>query len=257
VIKIYYFSGTGNTLWSAKKIAEQCGEKYELINIGAESKKDEIVLEADAVLILFPSYAYGAPLIVNSFVKRAVFKTPYLALFVTYGTSPAGTLGNLYSVIKRKGVKAVYSGKIPAVENYIPMFGSPKPGTIDKRVGLQKESTKEAALIVKERRINSIGTFRPISKFVWVLFTAGIKIFYKWYRVGKDCNGCGICEKVCPVSAITMRNKRPVHSNKCEHCQGCINWCPVSAINFGFMSPKTKRYHHPEIGITDISASDK
>ena len=38
MIKIYYFSGTGNTLWSAKKIAEQCGENELLIEFDSPQR---------------------------------------------------------------------------------------------------------------------------------------------------------------------------------------------------------------------------
>ena len=56
--KIYYFSGTGNCLWSAKKIAQLIGTDSELYNIGLEVEKDKIIIEAEAVVIVFPSYGY-------------------------------------------------------------------------------------------------------------------------------------------------------------------------------------------------------
>ena len=251
--KICYFSGTGNTLWSAEKIAGQIGDKYELINIGIEAQKDAIILEADAVVLLFPAYAYGAPLVVHKFVQRAVFKTPYAAVFVTFGTSPGGALAEIGRILKRKKINAVYFGRIPAVENYIAIFGPPKAGTTEKRLQLQEKATAEAVYCIQERRANRINTFRPFSAFIALLFSLGVKVFYRWYKVSADCNGCGICEKVCPVSAITMKNGRPEFSAKCEHCQGCLNWCPRRAIHFGRLKSGTPRYHHPEISAADIS----
>ena len=251
--KICYFSGTGNTLWSAKRIAELVGGGCELINIGAEVQKETIVIEADAVVLLFPSYAYGLPLVVRRFLQRAEFRTGYIASFVTFGTSPGGTLAFAAGILKRKGIKAALYGRIPAVENYIAIFGPPDEKTAAARLAMQRETTKEAARCVIERRVNRINTFRPFSAFVSLLFSLGVKIFYRFFRVSGDCNGCGICVKLCPVSAIVMRDKRPVFSGKCEHCQGCLNWCPQKAISFGRLRFDTPRYHHPEIGITDIS----
>ena len=254
MIKIYYFSGTGNTLWSARRIAEIIGaEKCQLVNIGAEAQKSEIVLEAEAVVLLFPSYAYGLPVIVRQFIKRSVFKTPYIALLVTYGTQQGGTLAEAGRILTRKKIKAAYYGRIPAVENYIAIFGPPKEKTAQRRLAMQRETTETAARSIMERRVNRINTFRPLSAFVSALFSLGLKIFYNYYRVTESCNGCGVCEKLCPVSAISMRDGRPVFSAKCEHCQGCLNWCPLSAITFGRMKQDTPRYHHPEIGIEDIS----
>ena len=253
VIKLCYFSGTGNTLWSAKKIAERIGGECELVNIGVEAQKTAIPLEADAVVLLFPAYAYGAPLIVHQFVQRAVFKTPYVAVFVTFGTSPGGALAEIGRVLKRKKTGTVYFGRIPAVENYIAIFGVQKEKTIERRLGLQRKATEEAARCVLERRANRINTFRPFSAFVSLLFSVGVKVFYKCYKVSANCDGCGICEKLCPVSAITIREGRPLFSNKCEHCQGCLNWCPLRAISFARLKSGTPRYHHPEINATDMS----
>jgi ferredoxin len=249
--KIYYFSGTGNTLWSAKKIAEIMGN-CELLNIGVEAQKNEIIVEADTVVLLFPSYAYGLPLIVRSFVQNTVFKTAYLAAFVTFGSSPGGTLASLSRILKRKKINAVFFGRIPAVENYIAIFGPPKPETTKKRLAMQSTATEAAARCVMERRTNRINTFRPISAFIWFLFSLGAKIFYRHYRVKAECNGCGICEKICPVSAITLRNGKPAFSAKCQHCNGCLNWCPNRAIHFARLNANTLRYHHPEITFTDM-----
>jgi ferredoxin len=221
--KICYFSGTGNTLWSAKQIARIIGGGCELVNIGAAAAgQNEIILEADAVVLLFPSYAYGLPLVVRSFLRKAEFRTPYAAAFTTFGTSPGGTLASACRILKRKKINAVYYGRIPAVENYLAFFGAPKEKTTQRRLAKQREATEKAARVIIERRVNSINTFRPFSAFIWLLFSLGVKIFYKQYRVNDDCNGCGICEKICPVAAIVMKNKRPEFTGKCEHCQGCL-----------------------------------
>jgi ferredoxin len=261
--KIYYFSGTGNTLWSAKKIAGIIGSgECELFNIGMEAQKDEIVLEADAVVLLFPSYAFGLPVAVSRFVKKAVFKTPYVAAFVTHGTTPGGTLSALSRCLKKKRngkpANAVFYGNIPAVENYIAIFGPQEGAIVQQRTAMQDTATEEAARCITERRTSRVNTFRPFSAFVSFLFAIGIKIFYKYYKVSAECDGCGICEKVCPVNAITLRenplgDKCPVFSAKCEHCQACFNWCPKKAILFGRLNAVIPRYHHPEITLTDMA----
>ena len=253
--KILYFSGTGNTLWSAKKIAGliSADSGAELINLGAIAHNEKIVIEADAVILLFPAYAYGAPIVVRNFVKKAEFKTQYFAVFVTYGTLPGGALADIGRILNRKKIRSVWYGGIPAVENYTAIFGPQKPGTIKRRVEMQRTATEEAAKHISNRDTNRILTFRPLSAFISVLFSLGIKIFYKWYKVTDACDGCGICEKVCPVSGITMSSGKPVFTKKCEHCQGCINWCPKQAILYMRVKKETARYHHPEISVADIS----
>jgi ferredoxin len=258
MIKIFYFSGTGNSLWSAKRIAQIIvGAHYsnvcELYNIGIEAQKSEIIIEADAVIFVFPSYAYGLPLIVRRFVKNAVFKTPYMAALVTYGSSPGGTLGVLRRILRKKGIEKLFFARIPAVENYLAIFGTPKAETIKKRVLMQEKATEEAARCIIERRENRINTFCPFSIFVSWLFSLVVKVFYKHYKVSGNCNGCGICEKICPVSSIVMKDGRPVFTRRCEHCQGCVDICSLRAIQFGRVKFGTSGYCHPEIEIDELT----
>jgi ferredoxin len=243
--KIYYFSGTGNSLWSAQRIAEIIGDSCELFNIGIEAQKPEIIIEADTVVLVFPSYAYGLPLIVSRFVKNASIKAPYVAAFVTYGTSPGGTLAALSHILKKKKLAATFFGRIPAVENYLALFGPPKAHIVESRVAMQQEATEEAARCIIERRENRVFGFRPFSVLIYSLFFIAVHFFYKWYHLSADCNGCGRCVKMCPVSAIIMQDKRPIFTKRCEHCQGCLNICPMRAIHFGRVTKKTSGYYHP------------
>ena len=256
VTKIYYFSGTGNSLWSAQQIAQGIGESSseicELIDMGVQARKSETIIEADAAVFVFPSYAYGLPLIVRRLAEHAVYKTPYLAAFVTFGSSPRGTLGALRRILVKKGIGTLFFGNIPAVENYLAMFGPPKADDLERRTLMQKKATQEAVRAVIERQKNSVSMFLPFSALVSWLFYLGLKIFYRYYRVSDNCNGCGICERICPVSGIAMKNGRPVFSSLCEHCQGCVDICPLRAIQFGRAKFGTPGYCHPEIKIADL-----
>ena len=268
--KIYYFSGTGNSLWTAKKIAQiikngNSTEECELYNIGVEAQKyvskepdvskesGELIIEADTVIMVFPSYAYSMPLIVRRFAKSAVFKTQYLAALVTYGSSPGGTLGALQKILrKKKGIEKMFFAKIPAVENYLVMFGTPSEKTIKHRCALQVNATDTVAHSIIERKENRVSKFYPFSFFISLLFRLALKIFYKYYRVGYHCNGCATCEKICPVAAITMKEGRPHFSSKCEHCQACLSICVLRAIQFGRVRFGKKGYIHPEIEISEL-----
>jgi len=47
-----------------------------------------------------------------------------------------------------------------------------------------------------------------------------------------ECVGCGMCESVCPVSAISLaKDKSKYEINEdCVQCMTCVSQCPVSAI---------------------------
>jgi len=278
--KIFYFSATGNSLWSAKKIAHNIysdapDEKYELVNIGkaayevspekgdlkiSNKKKRKYLIEADTVIFIFPSFAYGMPRVMRNFVKNAEFKTSYLAALVTYGSSPGGTLGSLRRILKKKKIDKMFFGKIPAVENYLAIFGTPSGDTIKKRCEMQKQVTEALTRSIIERKENRVSMFYPLSFIIYCLFSLGIKLFYKFYKVSDKCTGCGICEKICPVSAIIMKEKtsggvlkrQPRFTSKCEHCQGCVDLCPLRAIQFARVRFGAPGYRHPEININEL-----
>ena len=47
----------------------------------------------------------------------------------------------------------------------------------------------------------------------------------------EKCIGCGACQSVCPVEAITLQNgKAQIDTSKCIKCGSCQNICPVEAI---------------------------
>jgi ferredoxin len=253
--KIYYFSGTGNTYWSAKeicKILNGSGGECEIYNIASEIKKDEHEINADCVVFLFPAYAYQMPAMVREFLLSRKVNSPYIAAMVTYGSSPGGALAEAARLLKRNGSRLDFSYTLPAVENYIPMFGAPSQSTITTRLEMQRESTAAAALCIKKQSKNSVRTFRPISAFVSSLFRLGKKSFPKMYVVTDACTGCGICEKICPARAISMINNKPVFSSACEHCQACMNWCPQKAILYLRLKADTPRYTHPDVTVKEL-----
>lgn len=54
----------------------------------------------------------------------------------------------------------------------------------------------------------------------------GIKV--KWRE--EDCIQCGVCEKACRISAITIRDgKIQVNEDLCNYCGRCTKSCPVDA----------------------------
>ncbi|RPJ04530.1 MAG: 4Fe-4S dicluster domain-containing protein, partial [Deltaproteobacteria bacterium] len=48
----------------------------------------------------------------------------------------------------------------------------------------------------------------------------------------EKCKRCGLCQKACPVEAITWEKKQPalINSEKCIKCRSCIQACKFWAI---------------------------
>jgi ferredoxin len=249
--RIYYFSGTGNTYWSAKKLAEMI-DGAAIVSISREIKQPEVRVEADAAVFMFPVYAYGVPVMVRRFLERAEISAGYLAALVSYGSSPGGALAEVSRVLGRKKLILNYGGRIPAVENYIPIFGAQKKELRNRRLALQVEATEQAAAASVSRASNRIMAFRPFSGFVSALFRIGRPRMGRLFRTTADCNACGFCARLCPSGAITMTEEGPLFQSACEQCQACLNFCPHKAISFGRLRPDTERYHHPEVSVGEL-----
>ncbi len=65
---IYYYSGTGNSLWSAKKLAEELSDTTIVAMV--KSSKDDQNTESENVGIVFPVHMWGVPYRVIEFVKN-------------------------------------------------------------------------------------------------------------------------------------------------------------------------------------------
>ena len=68
---IYYFSGTGNTLFAARKFAEALGNDTKLISISSLNRAEKLdPWDADTVGFFFPVYCFGLPHIYAQFLER-------------------------------------------------------------------------------------------------------------------------------------------------------------------------------------------
>ena len=86
-IEIYYFSGTGNSLFIARELANKLQGK--LIPIASLIKQERINSESEIIGVVFPVYLAhlnGIPLIVKDFIQKlAQLDSKYLFAVCTCG----------------------------------------------------------------------------------------------------------------------------------------------------------------------------
>jgi ferredoxin len=251
---IYYFSGTGNSLWVARAIAERLGgaNLIPMANGDAENTSPN----TPVVGLIFPVYVFGLPLIVTRFIKK--LKIPndtYLFAVAVNGGMLCATLQQAQRLCSDQGMVLSAGFSVRMVDNYTPIAGA---------IPLEKQKIRfeEAEMRIEgfcaaiTNRQRSLNPGWPIVNWLfsgmyrkWVRKNAAID---KPFTADSNCNGCGTCEKVCPVANIKMNDRKPAWQHHCEGCFACLHWCPQQAIQYGKKTNGRTRYHHPEVTLQDI-----
>lgn len=251
---IYWFSGTGNSLVVARKLAHYLGDAS-LVPV-AHSRGDEGA-EVDCVGIVFPVYAFGLPNIVHRFL--GTLKVPdscYVFTVATMGSVPGGAHHQARSALRYNGVELASGWSVRMPMNYTPL-GNP-PG-VDRQAELFAEAERQIGEIGQAVKAGKKGYFADSSLPVRLL-TSPIQAFSRkrtghkdhGFAVLEQCSFCGTCVAVCPVENITLDEGKPVWQHHCEQCLACLQWCPVEAIQLGSMTAGRRRYHHPEVTVDDL-----
>ncbi|MDD1729520.1 MAG: EFR1 family ferrodoxin [Methanospirillum sp.] len=255
---IYFFTGTGNSLATAKKIAASLGD-CDLVPIAPYQKTSgDIVPSSDRVGIVCPVYFTGLPAMVASFVARLdLTGVPYVFSVLTYGGGgEKSALSQVDGILRKRsgrGLSAGYSVLMPG--NYVLMYEPP--------TGEKKEMLLSTADVKLQRITDDILQCKelplPRSLLWWLLHI----LVYPWFitrvhtkdrkfSVSDTCTSCGICASVCPAGNIELVEKKPVWKHHCELCCGCIHLCPERAIQAGKKTTGWGRYRNPEVTIQDL-----
>ncbi len=55
-------------------------------------------------------------------------------------------------------------------------------------------------------------------------------VLSKLFFASDKCNGCSLCQRICPKRSIIMSGNKPYWSYTCDSCMACMNYCPQQAI---------------------------
>jgi len=252
-MRIYYFSGTGNSLAISRKLSELLVGDCKIVSISVFENTETIDVEEEAIGFVFPVYFETLPDVVKLFVKKLNFKThPYIFGVATCNGVPGHSLFSLSKYLNIKG-ESLSSGFV------IDMPGNALITPQEVEVQRLKESKlkiAEIAQYINSRSTKEIegdnGFRRHVESFVVGNIAKKLQFASKRYYSTSDCIHCSICKKVCPVNNIEIVDKKPKWGNNCAACLACFHWCPKKAIVINGMISKRHQYHHPEISVKDI-----
>lgn len=273
--RIYYFTGTGNSMRAAVRIAERLGNA-EIISM-RNDPAEVSAADCDVIGFVYPVYHWTMPEAAVRFVEGLEIN-PEAYIFAV--AMPSFILGEacerLERILAEKGAALSYGEKVNSVANYMivyppmpfPSLTVPKTekklGRIAKEIADRRirDIPRESAFI-RHRRTTVMTPYKELQKYADNPFT-----------VSEDCISCGICERVCPVKNISLTDGVPTFRHKCAQCMACVAFCPKRAIGYEIknselaayseelkgtslvkimgLPAKRRRYHNPYITAADI-----
>lgn len=258
---VFYFSGTGNSLYVAKEIAKCQNEK--IISIAKEVHKNQQQYEyevdsEESIIFVCPVYAWAPPAIVVDFIKKlklSNYNKNYISIIITCGEDIGNAIEYIESIFKSNGLKLDSGFSIIAPNNYIIVGDVYDKNLENKNLSKLDDSLVEINKVIKDKKTGIFrvekGKFPKIkTNFINRLFNDyGINV--KKFYANDNCIGCKVCEKVCNGKCITV-DKKPIWNGQCTQCLACINYCPNKAIQYGKMTIKKGRYTNPNISVKEM-----
>ncbi len=234
---ICYFSGSGNSKVVAHDLKELL--KYDhLYSIGEVEANPEILKGTKVLGLIFPIYFFGPPAAVVTFFLKTLSELEldldYLFVLHTHGGFPA--YGPAFSdlLLSEAGYVASYNGTLKMVDTYTPLLKIPnleRQTKIHTKISSHLEIIA-AALKQQEFHLPYRLPFNRIALKFWRIGLAKRRRKDLNFTITSDCDGCAVCEAVCPVNNIEMEEGRPRFLHHCEFCLACYHHCPQQAIRF-------------------------
>ncbi|WP_373483021.1 EFR1 family ferrodoxin [Acetobacterium sp.] len=264
--KVYYFSGTGNSYYVAKRISDALNAKLLPLVL---LKKDDAI-EADLLFFVFPVYDFKPPKLASEIIGNlTLIRARRIIAIATYGIALSSALRHFERTLSKAEVTLSQGYGIRFPHNAVGSIGF-------------TETENNARLLAAEHRINHIlrnieslsaGSVEKITvfenltlvkqlphvlKLIWVLLFKGPESLA--FKVTENCVQCHLCQSICPVDNIEWGRDKPIFGDRCTSCFACIQWCPNSAIrlgDFSFEEMGMKHYHHPKVKAANLIINQK
>lgn len=258
---IFYFSGTGNSLYIAKNIADN--QKEKIISISKEMylKKDiyEYELKSNEnIVFVYPIYAWAPPKMVLEFIDKIKLKNyndNYTIAVASCGENIGNSMNLLSNVLNNKGI-SLNSGFSIAMPNNYMVMGDVEPKDNIPKLIKEANTTLDKINNIINNKVDNVFQIEKgpmpgvMTKVINPLFNMNAINTKKFYA-DDNCNGCKICENICNTKTIKVSDK-PIWGKECTGCFACINYCPQKSIQFGKATIKKGRYINPNIDINEM-----
>lgn len=271
---IFYFTGTGNCLQTAKLLAEKLPDETRLIRVHSGMADVSGEVFSGRIGIVYPTYSNNMPIMLKNFLEDLQVDTSpdtYIFTVLVHGGMPGRVPVYLESIFRRKGAKVSGAFSVRLPHNGVVLFDAePEEKQQIWFSGLNARVQEIADAVIAGTIVTSGATMPGIQ----AMRKLGLKLppggppmsdeqnapnflfdpakREKLFCTDEQCTGCGICARVCPAGNITIEAGKPAWHGRCESCMACIQWCPRASIQCGEDTKNRGRYHNPNITLAEI-----
>lgn len=244
---IICFSGTGNTLNCARRLAELLGNEDVRMLTPSELRAPENAVlplpdETERIIWAFPTYSWGVPPVMVHYINKV--KIPGNAtslpqfMLTTCGDDIGHTNRQWSRLMRRRGLTPAGAFSVIMPNTYVCMkgFDTDTREEAERKIEQSQETLSRIADAIR----NGGGDILVPGSFPWIKST----IVYPWFcrfemsatpfRTNGGCTSCGLCIRSCPMSNISSRKDGcPAWGDHCAMCLRCYHICPRHAIQYG------------------------
>jgi ferredoxin len=247
---MFCFSGTGNALLGGRWIADEgqkAGADSTLTRIDRLSKPE---LPAGKTLLglLFATHGFCTPWLMLKFMVRFPSRAGRDIDVFLLNTRAGMKLGPVYLpgvsglavllpvlLLLLKGYRIVGTRPLDLPSNWMQLHPSLSHKAVDAIVAHRQTQVRSFAQRLLSGRSAWHGWWTlpldlSLAPIAAVYLPVGRLCLAKLQVANYTCDGCGLCEKLCPANAIRMKRGRPYWTFDCESCMRCLSVCPKQAV---------------------------
>ena len=193
---IYYFSATGNSMTTAKILADAL--EAAVVPVASTKKTPKVTEEADAVGFVFPVYYGDMPYPVREMIAKIVMKPDtYVFCCMTYRGHAGPAAKRLDQLLHTRGQKLSLAVGVPMPGNSF----INEPHVNAEYLEKQRECVLALVPQIEERVVEDYATTEVLP-----LPPVSSPNNFRGIEAEESCIGCGTCMRVCPMENITIEN---------------------------------------------------
>ena len=263
IIDLYWFSGSGNTLFIAKVIAEFLNKNGFEVNLRQIENTNPLTVDLNRTLgLAVPVAEQGTNPLVWDFIKNLPsplnqgIKHSDAFMVDTLMIYSGGIKGPVKKILQKKGFNLLGAKEIIMPNNLMKLKNQPEKDLAKMKKGAEIAETFAGNLVNGKAYWRDIpfysdmmGSFSKMDS-IWNMFRNNYPL-----KVDHNiCTRCRQCERICPTQSWTYnkdKNEMEWSKSDCIFCLRCFSYCPVEAINYG----KKKYTQHKALNAGAFSSS--